>query len=425
MTTETTTTAHFGAEPHGGTLIDAFAPPADRTRLRDEAQSLPVRELNAREASDVEMIAIGGYSPLDGFMGEADYKSVVHSMHLANDLPWTIPVTLSVSDAEKSKRHAWEPDRAGMGRRADRHHERGRAIHPRRAGRSGEGVSHHGGGTPGVAALYREHATLIAGPIQVFGNLPNQTFPEHRLPPRETRRLFAEREWRTVVGFQTRNPVHRAHEYLQKCALEIVDGLLLHPLVGETKSDDIPADVRMRSYEVLLAKYYPSDRVLLAVNPAGDALRRSARGHFPRLDPQELRLHALYRRARPCRCRQLLRTVRRAAHLSGVRAGIAWHPAAVLRELVLLQGLRQHGDAEDVPAWRRRSSVAQRNSGTRDAAKRHLAATRILTCRSGPGALRRDAGRTMIGFRERLPTGRRLPNDPQQKARVADQITAP
>ena len=268
MTTQTTTTTHFGAEPHGGVLIDGFAPSAERDRLREEARALPKRELTAREASDVEMIAIGGYSPLAGFMGEADYNSVVHTMHLANGLPWTIPVTLSVSGDDTTK--ATPGSRLALTREGEpiavmsveQQFTRDARMEAERVYRTTDEAH------PCVAALYREHKTLISGPIQVFGDLPNQTFPRHRLPPRETRRLFAEREWRTVVGFQTRNPVHRAHEYLQKCALEIVDGLLLHPLVGETKSDDIPADVRMRSYEVLLAKYYPADRVLLAVNPA-------------------------------------------------------------------------------------------------------------------------------------------------------------
>ncbi|HEY8685780.1 MAG TPA: sulfate adenylyltransferase [Chloroflexota bacterium] len=290
MTTQTTTTTHFGAEPHGGVLVDAFTPEDDRSRLRDEAKSLPKRELNAREASDVEMIAIGGYSPLAGFMSEADYTSVVHSMYLASELPWTIPVTLSVSNEEKATARSgsrialcWHGEPIAV-MSVEEQFERDARVEAENVYRTTEEAH------PGVAALYREHASLIAGPIEVFGALPNQTFPEHRLPPRETRRLFAEREWRTVVGFQTRNPVHRAHEYLQKCALEIVDGLLLHPLVGETKSDDIPADVRMRSYEVLLAKYYPPERVLLAVNPA--AMRYGG--------PREAIFHALIRKNFGC-----------------------------------------------------------------------------------------------------------------------------
>jgi sulfate adenylyltransferase len=290
VTTETTTSTQFGAVPHGGTLINAFASEPDAERLRQEAGSLFRRELNAREASDVEMIAIGGYSPLAGFMGEADYTSVVESMHLANGLPWTIPVTLSIADEDREKARpgsrialAWEGEPIAV-MRVDEQYRRDAKVEAEKVYRTTEEAH------PGVAALYREHDTLIAGPIEVFGALPNQTFPKHRLPPRETRRLFAEREWRTVVGFQTRNPVHRAHEYLQKCALEIVDGLLLHPLVGETKSDDIPADVRMRSYEVLLSKYYPSDRVLLAVNPA--AMRYGG--------PREAIFHALIRKNFGC-----------------------------------------------------------------------------------------------------------------------------
>src|SRR5690348_10977758 len=214
------------------------------------------------------MIAIGGYSPLEGFMTQADYRSVVENMRLANGLPWTIPVTLSLDEEEASRlgsagrialTYQGQPiaimDIQDRFTREKRHE----AVMVYRTPEEEH---------PGVASVYREGDVLIGGPITVFAKIPERAFPEHRLPPSETRRIFAERGWRTVVGFQTRNPVHRAHEYLQKCAMEIADGLLLHPLVGETKDDDIPADVRMRCYRVLLDAYYPADRVLLSVLPA-------------------------------------------------------------------------------------------------------------------------------------------------------------
>jgi sulfate adenylyltransferase len=289
VTTEKTV-KQYGAPPHGGTLVNLKCTGAEADQLAHEAATLPVRALNSKEASDVEMLSIGGYSPLTGFMKQADYESVVERMHLANGLPWTIPITLSLTgDLESSVKPGSRLALAIGDRRfavldvAE--------VFTRDKGNEAEKVfrtteeAH-----PGVAALYAEGETLVGGRVSVFGELPPSPFPAHYHPPAETRKMFAAREWKTVVGFQTRNPVHRAHEYLQKCAMEIVDGLLLHPLVGATKSDDVPADVRMRCYEVLLANYYPADRVLLAVNPA--AMRYGG--------PREAVFHALIRKNFGC-----------------------------------------------------------------------------------------------------------------------------
>ncbi len=280
----------YGSVPHGGTLINRFASPQDAERLLAETDSLPHIDLSARELSDVEMLASGGYSPLTGFMGEADYQSIVDTMRLASGLPWTIPVTLSLHAGREGTvrvghrlalRYEGKPIAVldvGEVYRRDKVHEAEKVY------RTTEEAH------PGVAALYAEGDSLVAGPISVIADLPDRAFPEQRLSPAQTRAAFAERQWRTVVGFQTRNPVHRAHEYLLKCAMEIVDGLLLHPLVGATKSDDIPADIRMRSYQALLANYFPSNRVLLAVNPA--AMRYGG--------PREAIFHALIRKNFGC-----------------------------------------------------------------------------------------------------------------------------
>lgn len=280
----------YGSVPHGGTLINRFASPQDAERLLAETDSLPHIDLSARELSDVEMLASGGYSPLTGFIGQADYRSVVDTMRLTSGLPWTIPVTLSL--------HAGREGNVRVGHRLALRYE-GKSVAVLDVGEVYRRDKVHEAemvyrtteeAHPGVAALYAEGDSLVAGPITVIADLPNQAFPEQRLSPAQTRAAFAERQWRTVVGFQTRNPVHRAHEYLLKCAMEIVDGLLLHPLVGATKSDDIPADIRMRSYQALLASYFPSNRVLLAVNPA--AMRYGG--------PREAIFHALIRKNFGC-----------------------------------------------------------------------------------------------------------------------------
>ncbi|HVA92724.1 MAG TPA: sulfate adenylyltransferase [Chloroflexota bacterium] len=276
-----------GIAPHGGRLVQRLVTGEAAAELESAARSLPSIRLSNRQLCDLELIGNGAFSPLEGFMGPDDYTRVVEEMHLAGGLPWTLPVTLAVaaSDVPNAGTSVALRDAQGALRgvlnvesvyQYDKHKEAHEVYRT-------EDESH-----PGVAALYAQGDALLGGPITVLP-APGASGP-YDLPPAATRAAFAERGWRTIVGFQTRNPVHRAHEYIQKCALEIVDGLLLHPLVGETKSDDIPADVRMRCYEVLLAKYYPSDRVILGVLPA--AMRYAG--------PREAIVHALVRKNHGC-----------------------------------------------------------------------------------------------------------------------------
>jgi sulfate adenylyltransferase len=276
---------------HGGKLIDLTAGGDEGKALRERAASLPLVRLSERTLSDVELLANGGYSPLRGFMGREDYDAVVDSMRLASGLPWSVPVTLAVSREEAKKlREGDGVALAGGDGKFVAVLELAEAFDYDKQREAREVYRTEEEAHPGVAALYRQGEVLLGGPLRVIEPPGHADFPDHRLTPAQTRAAFAQRGWRTVVGFQTRNPVHRAHEYIQKCALEAVDGLLLHPLVGETKGDDIPADVRMRCYEVLLDLYYPADRVLLSVNPA--AMRYAG--------PREAIFHALIRKNYGC-----------------------------------------------------------------------------------------------------------------------------
>jgi sulfate adenylyltransferase len=276
--------------PHGGELVDLLLTgPEAESATRDAAQQ-PKIALGPREAADLEMLATGALSPLTGFMVEKDYRPVLEEMRLASGLAWSIPITLSLDDP--GLKRVGRSDAVAL-TIADRPVAVVQVEQVYRRDREAEAAAVFGTtdrAHPGVAALDRAGDWVIGGPIQVLGLPEHDSFTEHRRTPAQTRKAFAERGWRRVVGFQTRNPVHRAHEYIQKCALEIVDGLLLHPLVGETKEDDVPADVRMRCYHVLLDAYYPRDRVLLSVFPA--AMRYAG--------PKEAIFHALVRKNYGC-----------------------------------------------------------------------------------------------------------------------------
>lgn len=278
--------------PHGGTLVNRLLEGAEREALLSEASGLTAIPVNNWTISDMDLIGVGAFSPLTGFMNENDYDSVVSRMRLANGTIWSIPITLAVTKDQAAA--------LSVGQKASLVGENDGVIYGvieiesiYQADKRREAVQvfktddlEH----PGVAKLFDRPDTYVGGSIQVLNRPQPEKFNEYYFDPAETRRLFAEKGWRTVVGFQTRNPVHRAHEYIQKAAMEIVDALFLNPLVGETKSDDVPANVRMKSYLALLENYYPKDRVFLGVFPA--AMRYAG--------PREAVFHAIVRKNYGC-----------------------------------------------------------------------------------------------------------------------------
>jgi sulfate adenylyltransferase len=277
--------------PHGGKLIDRIAKGSEKTEFLAKADSLPRVQLDERATSDLVMIAIGGFSPIKGFMEIEDYESVVDDMRLANGLPWSIPVTLSVSEEvaaplkEGSFIRLDSPEGKFIGVLELTQKYNYNKVHEAVNVYRTDEEAH-----PGVKVIYEQGAVNLAGPVWLLEREPHPLFPTYQIDPAASRAMFREKGWKTVVGFQTRNPIHRAHEYIIKCALEIVDGLFLHPLVGATKSDDIPADVRMRCYEIMMEHYFPSDRVILAINPS--AMRYAG--------PREAIFHALIRKNYGC-----------------------------------------------------------------------------------------------------------------------------
>jgi sulfate adenylyltransferase len=254
--------------PHGGKLIERVAQEAEREELLARAPSLPRVDITPRQFANLEMIATGVFSPLDGFQGKEDYRSVLAAMRLADGVPWSIPIVLAVDrtregELEEGATVALYADDAPVGLvevtetyLLDKERE---AMDVYRTAEEDH---------PGVAAIRREGELALAGPVTLLQRKTDPLYERYRLDPKETRYLFNQKGWSSVVAFQTRNPIHRAHEYLTKCALEMADGVLIHPLVGETRKEDIPVDVRIRCYEALLESYYPKERVLLSVLPA-------------------------------------------------------------------------------------------------------------------------------------------------------------
>lgn len=279
--------------PHGGKLTPRLLKGDELTQEIEKAKNLAAIRMSSRETSDLIMIGMGAFSPLTGYMLQKDYLKVVTDMHMDDGTLWPIPITLSVSTeqadtikvGEEVALYDDETDTL-MGTMVveekytyDKKHE---AKHVFRT----EDEAH-----PGVAKVYAQGDVLLGGPVKVVSE---QDYPEkygeNYAHPEETRRIFEERGWTSVAAFQTRNPIHRSHEYCTKIALEVSDGILIHPLVGKLKPGDIPAEVRMKCYDVLLEKYYPKDRVVMKVYPM--EMRYGG--------PREAVLHAIFRQNFGC-----------------------------------------------------------------------------------------------------------------------------
>ena len=275
--------------PHGGNLIDRTVSGDARDALLAKAAGLPVLVLNSRETSDLEMIATGAMSPLSGFLGQADYDRVVEEMRLADGTPWPLPIVFAAKGGEENLAAGQEYRLEGENGAVYGIMEVSDVWNPDKKKELKKcflGDEEH----PAWGYLQSIGDTYVGGTITV-ANLPSyEKHNDYRLTPAQTRAAFADKGWDTIVAFQTRNPIHRAHEYLTKVALEQTDGLLVHPLVGDTKADDIPSDVRMECYHALLNKYYPMDRTMLGVYP--QAMRYGG--------PREAILHALCRQNYGC-----------------------------------------------------------------------------------------------------------------------------
>jgi len=277
-------------EPHGGKLVNRFVSDEEKLSKIDYATKLKKIILDEYLSFDLDCIAKGIFSPLEGFMGEEETYSSLETMHIRKSIPWTIPILLDISHnladsieiSETISLYSSENGLLGTMEVREKFQLDKRYFAEKVYGTTDE---HH----PGVKRTYSLGDIFLAGPVEVFDKKVIE-FEEYNLPPQQTRTIFEERGWKRIVAFQTRNPIHRAHEYLTKCALEICDGLLIHPLMGTTKSDDIPGNIRMECYKALIDNYYPKDHVLLSIMPVN--MRYAG--------PKEAIMHAIVRKNYGC-----------------------------------------------------------------------------------------------------------------------------
>jgi sulfate adenylyltransferase len=277
--------------PHGGKLVNREVTGQEGEKVRRRAKKLTGLVLSEREVCDLEMIAVGAMSPLEGFMTQKDFSSCLNQKRLENGVPWPLPVVKSITVDEKKKvtseKEVVLQDALGSQLailEVEDIFSHDKKNHAEKVYGTSEEAH------PGVKQIFQMGEFFVGGKITLFNRPPHKDYLDHRLDPIETRAFFKSKGWNTIVAFQTRNPIHRAHEYLTKCALETVDGLMIHPLMGETKSDDVPAHVRWDCYTALIEKYYPKDHVLLSVFPA--AMRYAG--------PREAVWHAICRKNYGC-----------------------------------------------------------------------------------------------------------------------------
>ncbi len=257
-------------QPHGGILINRIMEEKKKSEILNSLDNYYKIKIASRYVSDCEMIAIGGFSPLTGFMGKEDAESVIEKMELLNGLLWGIPIVLPVDDKIAADVTAGDEvilydnqDRPIAFMKISEKFSLDKENYAEKVYKTKD-IAH-----PGVKALMEAGNTFLGGDIELIDRPVREDIDESYFQdPAVTRKEFEKRGWETVVAFQTRNPIHRAHEYLIKTALESHDGVLIHPLVGETKPDDVPAPVRMKAYEVLLDNYFNRERVHLSVLPA-------------------------------------------------------------------------------------------------------------------------------------------------------------